>query len=89
MKRARGATTIIDKFEIEIDEMAIQPLTKAPLAKQPASRDRGDENFPRIIERIGDEATKIAKRARDLTQKPPVKVNLDLPQHGQRRRWRW
>src|SRR5208282_5525768 len=25
------------------------------------------------------EATKIAKRARDLSQEPPVKINLDLP----------
>ena len=31
------------------------------------------------LERIGDEATKIAKRARDLAQEPPVKINLDLP----------
>jgi phosphate transport system protein len=31
------------------------------------------------VERIGDEATKIAKRARDLTQEPPVKIHLDLP----------
>ena len=31
------------------------------------------------LERIGDEATKIAKRARDLSQEPPVKINLDLP----------
>ncbi|MGH7991855.1 MAG: phosphate signaling complex PhoU family protein, partial [Limisphaerales bacterium] len=28
---------------------------------------------------IGDEATKIAKRARDLSQEPPVKINLELP----------
>jgi phosphate transport system protein len=30
------------------------------------------------LERIGDEATKIAKRARDLAQEPPVKINLDV-----------
>ncbi len=32
------------------------------------------------LERIGDEATKIAKRARDLSKEPPLKINLDLPQ---------
>jgi phosphate transport system protein len=31
------------------------------------------------LERIGDEATKIAKRARDLAQEPPIKINLELP----------
>jgi len=31
------------------------------------------------LERICDEATKIAKRARDLAQEPPIKLNLDLP----------
>ena len=31
------------------------------------------------LERIGDEASKIAKRARDLAQEPPVKIQLDLP----------
>ena len=30
------------------------------------------------LERIGDEATKIAKRARDLAQEPPVKINFDV-----------
>jgi phosphate transport system protein len=30
------------------------------------------------LERVGDEATKIAKRARDLSGEPPVKLNLDL-----------
>ncbi|HLP77903.1 MAG TPA: PhoU domain-containing protein, partial [Candidatus Paceibacterota bacterium] len=31
------------------------------------------------LERVGDEASKIAKRARDLSQEPPVKLHLDLP----------
>jgi phosphate transport system protein len=31
------------------------------------------------LERVGDEAAKIAKRARDLSQEPPVKINVDLP----------
>jgi Phosphate uptake regulator len=31
------------------------------------------------LERIGDEAAKIAKRARDLSQEPPLKLTLDLP----------
>jgi len=68
----------LDQFEIEIDELAIHLLAKAPLAS--------DLRFvitamklSQNLERVGDEATKIAKRARDLSQEPPLKVNLDLP----------
>lgn len=31
------------------------------------------------LERVGDEAAKIAKRARDLSGEPPLKLALDLP----------
>jgi len=69
---------IIDQFEIEIDEISMRLLTKAPLAS----------NLRLVIvamkvsqnlERIGDEATKIARRARDLSLEPPVRLVLDLP----------
>jgi phosphate transport system protein len=69
---------VIDQFEIEIDEMAIQLLTKAPLAinlRLITVAMKVSQN----LERIGDEATKIAKRARDLSQEPPIKITVDLP----------
>ena len=31
------------------------------------------------LERVGDEATKIANRARDLSQDPPLKIHLPIP----------
>src|SRR5882724_6908108 len=69
---------IIDRLELEVDEMAIHLLAKAPLAR--------DLRFVMVamkisnnLERVGDEATKIAKRARDLSGEPPVKVTVDLP----------
>jgi len=31
------------------------------------------------LERVGDEATKVAKRARDLTQEAPLKLAVDIP----------
>jgi phosphate transport system protein len=69
---------IIDRFEIEVDDLAIQLLAKAPLAS--------DLRFVTVamkisqnLERVGDEASKIAKRARDLTKEPPLKINLELP----------
>ena len=76
--RVKEDDSILDRFEVEIDEMAIQLLAKAPLAS--------DLRFVTVamkisqnLERVGDEASKIAKRARDLSQEPPVKLQLDLP----------
>ncbi|MEY2466630.1 MAG: phosphate transport system protein [Verrucomicrobiota bacterium] len=70
--------SVLDRFEVEVDEMAIHILAKAPLAS--------DLRFVTVamkisqnLERVGDEAAKIAKRARDLSQEPPVKVTVDLP----------
>src|SRR6267154_1088948 len=76
--RVKADDDVIDQFEIEIDEMAIQLLTKAPLASN-LRLVTVAMKISQNLERIGDEATKIAKRARDLAQEPPVKVNLDLP----------
>ncbi len=76
--KVRADDDIIDQFEVEIDEMAILLLTKAPLAtnlRLVTVAMKVSQN----LERIGDEATKIAKRARDLAQEPPVKIQLDLP----------
>jgi phosphate transport system protein len=77
-QRVKEDDRVIDQFEVEIDDLAIQLLTKAPLATNlrlvtvamKVSQD---------LERIGDEASKIAKRARDLSLEPPVKITLDLP----------
>ena len=76
--RVKKDDDIIDRLEIEIDEMAIQLLTKAPLAtnlRLVTVAMKTSQN----LERIGDEATKIAKRARELSQEPPIKLQLDLP----------
>jgi len=69
---------IIDRLEIEIDDLAVHLLAKAPLAS--------DLRFVMVaikisqnLERVGDEAAKIAKRARDLSQEIPVRVKVDLP----------
>jgi phosphate transport system protein len=69
---------VIDRYEVEIDDLAIQHLTKAPLAS--------DLRFVTVamkisqnLERVGDEAAKIAKRARDLAAAAPLEIDLDLP----------
>jgi phosphate transport system protein len=74
----RQNDNLVDQCEVEIDEMAIQLLTKAPLASN-LRLVTVAMKISQNLERIGDEATKIAKRARDLSQEPPVKINLDLP----------
>ena len=76
--RVRADDDVIDKFEVEIDELAIQLLTKAPLATN-LRLVTVAMKISQNLERIGDEATKIAKRSRDLAQEPPVKITLDLP----------
>ena len=75
--RVKENDNVLDRFEVEIDDMAIHLLAKAPLAS--------DLRFVTVamkisqnLERVGDEASKIAKRARDLSEEPPVKIDLDL-----------
>jgi phosphate transport system protein len=75
--QVREDDNIIDQFEVEIDEMAIVLLTKAPLASN-LRLVTVAMKVSQNLERIGDEATKIAKRARDLSQEPPVKINFDV-----------
>ena len=75
--RVRKGDEILDQFEVEIDEMAIHLLTKAPLATN-LRLVTVAMKISQNLERIGDEATKIAKRARDLSQEPPIKLNLNL-----------
>jgi phosphate transport system protein len=77
--RVRNGDGVIDRYEIEVDETAIRLLAKAPLA--------GDLRLIAVtmkisqnLERVGDEATKIAKRARDLSQEPPLKLVVPIPQ---------
>jgi len=69
---------ILDRLEVEIDELAINLLTKS----LPAGEVRLVAVAMKIsqnLERIGDEAAKVAKRTRDLCQEPPLKVQVDLP----------
>jgi phosphate transport system protein len=76
--RVKENDRIIDRFEVEIDNEIMRLLTKAPLAadlRLVAVSMKISQNF----ERIGDEASKIAGRARDLCFEPPLKLQLDLP----------
>ena len=76
--KVRADDDIIDRLEVEIDELAIQLLTKAPLATD-LRLIMVAMKVSQNLERIGDESTKIARRAHDLAQEPPVKLVLDVP----------
>jgi phosphate transport system protein len=81
--RVKADDDVIDQFEVEIDEQAIHLLTKAPLASN-LRLVTVAMKISQDLERIGDEASKIAKRARDLSQEPPVKIQIDLPRMAAR-----
>lgn len=68
---------VLDRLEIEVDEMAISLLAKAPLASDLRLVTIAMK-LSQNLERVGDEATKIAKRARDLCKEPPLKLEVDL-----------
>jgi phosphate transport system protein len=76
--RVIAEDAIIDHYEVQVDELAIRLLAKAPLASDLrliAVTMKASQN----LERVGDEASKIAKRARDLSQEPPLKLALEIP----------
>jgi phosphate transport system protein len=76
--RVKENDKLINQFEIEIDDLVIHQLTMAPLATDLRLATTAIK-ISQNLERIGDEAKQIAKRARDLCMEAPVKINLDLP----------
>jgi phosphate transport system protein len=69
---------LIDRLEIEIDDLAISLLSRAPLARD-LRLVTVAMKISQNLERVGDEATKIAKRAHALNAEPPFRKNgLDL-----------
>ncbi|MDB6093194.1 MAG: Phosphate-specific transport system accessory protein PhoU [Verrucomicrobia bacterium] len=69
---------IIDQFEIEVDDIALHLLTKAPLATELRFITVAMK-ISQNLERVGDEACSIARRAHDLGQEPQLKPYIDLP----------
>jgi len=76
--QVRQNDKVLDRFEIEIDDLAIHLLAKAPLASD-LRLITVAMKISQNLERVGDEAGKIANRARDLSQEAPLKQVVDLP----------
>ena len=68
----------IDVLEQEIDDDSIRLLAKAPLATQ-LRLIVSAAKIARDLERIGDEATTIARRSIELSHEPQLKAYVDLP----------
>jgi len=69
---------ILDRFEVQIDELAIQALAKAPLASDLRLVTRAMK-ISHELERIGDAATTIARRSQLLPQGIPLDEFADIP----------
>lgn len=70
--------SILDQLEIKVDDMAIHLLAKAPLAtdlRLTAVAMKISQN----LERVGDSAVTIARRAIDLGTEPQLKPYMDIP----------
>lgn len=77
-RQVKAADDAIDRLEIEVDEASVVLLSKAPLAR--------DLRFIIVamkiahdLERVGDEAVAVAKRAIKLNQEPQLKPYVDIP----------
>jgi len=68
----------IDHLEQEVDAACIALLAKAPLATQ-LRLITSAMKIARDLERVGDEATTIARRSLDLSQEPQLKPYVDIP----------
>lgn len=77
-RKVREEDDAIDQLEKEIDEQAIRLLAKAPLATQ-LRLIVTTLKIARDLERVGDEATTIARRSIELSQEPQLKPYVDLP----------
>ena len=74
--------SIIDQLEKEIDELAINLLTQAPLATDLRLITIAMK-ISHDLERVGDEATTIARRSLELSQEPQLKPYVDIPRMAQ------
>jgi len=68
----------IDRLEIELDDMAISLLSKAPLASD-LRLITVAMKISHDLERVADEATTIARRSLELSQEPQLKPYIDIP----------
>ncbi len=78
-RRTQEEDTVIDELEMEIDEAAIKLLEQRP-TQSDLRLIMMAMKISHNLERVGDEATTISRRVVDLSQEPPLKQQVDIPQ---------
>jgi phosphate transport system protein len=77
-RNAKEQDELLDELEMEIDDMAVTLLVKAPLASD-LRLVTVAMKISQNLERVGDEATTIARRALELNAEPQLKPYVDIP----------
>lgn len=80
-RQVEADDSLLDQLEIEVDDLSISLLAQAPLAthlRLTTIAMKVSQN----LERVGDEATKIARRTLDLNAEPPLKALPDIASMG-------
>jgi phosphate transport system protein len=78
-RKVKQDDSVLDRYEKEIDEMAIALLAlKAPMASDLRLITIAMK-ISHDLERVGDEATTISRRALELNQEPQLKPYVDIP----------
>lgn len=77
-RRTKEDDTVIDRFEMEIDETALRLL-----ATQPSPGDLRlitlAMKISHELERVGDEATTISRRCLELSREAPLRHSVEIP----------
>ena len=76
---AEAADSIIDRLEMEMDDLGIKILSQAPLARDLRMITSGMK-IAKDLERVGDESTTIARQARVMAEAPNSQMPERIPE---------
>jgi phosphate transport system protein len=77
--RVEAEDNVIDRFEVDVDNLAIKLLAQTPSARE-LRLITVAMKVSQNLERVGDETTTIARRVKELCQDVPLKLALSIPQ---------
>ena len=77
--RVQAEDYVLDRFEVDLDDLAIKLLARSPSARE-LRLITVAMKVSQNLERVGDETTTIARRVKELCQDVPLKLALSIPQ---------
>ncbi len=77
-QRTKDEDSVIDRFEIEIDETALRLLASQPSPDELRMITLAMK-ISHDLERVGDEATTISRRCLELSREAPLRFALEIP----------